>query len=237
MKTDFHPSYERGHANHGWLDTYHSFSFAMYFNPLREQFGALRVLNDDTIDGGSGFDTHPHANMEIITIPLAGALEHRDSMGNHGVITAGEVQVMSAGTGIRHSEFNHSPSERGSFLQIWIFPHSKNLKPRYDQKKFSSSPSGKLLTLVTPDSQPEEGALWIHQEAWISRLSLENGSTLQYRLRKENNGLFAFVIEGSMRVAGKNMERRDAIGVWETDSIEISSSGNSDLLLLEVPMT
>lgn len=236
MKTDLHLSGERGHAHHGWLDTYHSFSFAMYFNPLREQFGTLRVLNDDTIAGGSGFDTHPHANMEIITIPLEGAIEHRDSMGNHGVIKAGEVQVMSAGTGIRHSEFNHSKTEIGKFLQIWIFPRTKNQLPRYDQKKFPAALPGQFLTMVTPDSHQQDGALWIRQDAWISRLTLETGATAEYSLFRKENGLFVFVIEGSVNIAGHTLGKRDAIGIWETDRTELNALLTSDILLLEVPM-
>ena len=156
MKTELHPANERGHANHGWLDSYHSFSFATYFNPAREKFGCLRVLNDDTVAGGTGFDLHPHNNMEIVSIILVGALEHRDSIGNIQVITPGEVQVMTAGTGIYHAEYNHSETEAVKFFQLWIFPREKGLKPRYDQMLFSDgAKQDQLLTLVTPDTNQQ----------------------------------------------------------------------------------
>jgi redox-sensitive bicupin YhaK (pirin superfamily) len=238
MKTELHPAKERGHANHDWLDTWHSFSFATYFNPIRERFGCLRVLNDDTIAGGTGFDLHPHNNMEIITIMLDGALEHRDSMGNTQVINPGEVQVMSAGTGIYHAEYNHSETEMAKLLQIWIFPREKGLKPRYDQKIFSDQDSqNQLLTLVTPDNKQEDGALWIHQDAYISKINLQKDKSFDYKLRIPGNGIFVYVIEGSSIVDKNVLNRRDAIAITETESILIRSDSDSEVLLLEIPMS
>jgi len=236
MKTELHPSTERGHANHGWLDTYHSFSFATYFNPVREKFGCLRVLNDDTVSGGTGFDLHPHNNMEIITLVQEGALEHRDSLGNIQVINPGEVQVMTAGTGLFHAEYNHSETEPVKFFQLWIFPREKGLKPRYDQLLFKNQEPGKLLTLVTPDTDQQENALWIHQDAYISILNLKTESEFEYPVRIPGNGVFVFVIEGNIEVNENSLSARDALGVSETESIQIQATDNSKVLLIEVPM-
>ena len=201
MKTELHPAKERGHASHDWLDTYHSFSFATYFNPAREQFGCLRVLNDDTVSGGTGFDLHPHNNMEIITIMLEGALEHRDSMGNTQVINQGEVQVMSAGTGIYHGEYNHSKTEQARLFQIWIFPREKGLKPRYDQKFFEENEIiNELTTLVTPDTDQQDNSLWIHQDAYISTIKLQEEHVYDYQTRIPGNGVFVIVTEGKISV-------------------------------------
>lgn len=237
MKTELHPAVERGHASHGWLDSYHSFSFATYFNPAREKFGCLRVLNDDTVAGGTGFDLHPHNNMEIVSIILEGALEHRDSMGNIQVITAGEVQVMTAGTGIYHAEYNHSETEPVKFFQLWIFPREKGLKPRYDQLLFADQFIGdQLVTLVTPDNKQEENALWIHQDACISTLFLGKENNFEYKIRIAGNGVFIFVIEGKVSVNNNSLSSRDAIGVSETDSVQVNADNNSKLLFIEVPM-
>ena len=190
MNTELHPANERGHASHGWLDTWRNFSFATYFNPAREKFGCLRVLNDDTVSGGTGFDLHPHNNMEIVTIVLEGALEHRDSLGNTQVIHPGEVQVMSAGTGLYHAEYNHSEKEPVRFFQLWIFPREKGLKPRYDQKLFDTQQlTNKQVMLVTPDNRQEQGALWIHQDAYISTITLEKGNEYNYLVRIPGNGV------------------------------------------------
>jgi quercetin 2,3-dioxygenase len=237
MKTELHPANERGHASLHWLDTFHSFSFATYFNPAREQFGCLRVLNDDTITGGSGFDLHPHNNMEIITIMLEGSLEHRDSMGNTQVIAQGEVQVMSAGTGIYHAEYNHSETEDAKLFQIWIFPREKGLKPRYDQKFFEEQKiKNKLVTLVTPDINQQDDSLWIHQDAYISMVNLEKDKSFEYKIRIQGNGVFAMVIEGDIKVNENSLKRRDAIAVTETDTVNFESVTDSNLLIIEVPM-
>jgi quercetin 2,3-dioxygenase len=237
MKTELHPANERGHASLHWLDTYHSFSFATYFNPAREQFGCLRVLNDDTITGGSGFDLHPHNNMEIITIMLEGSLEHRDSMGNTQVIAQGEVQVMSAGTGIYHAEYNHSETEDAKLFQIWIFPREKGLKPRYDQKFFEEQKiKNKLVTLVTPDINQQDDSLWIHQDAYISMVNLEKDKSFEYKIRIQGNGVFTMVIEGNIKVNENSLNRRDAIAVTETDTVNFESVTDSNLLIIEVPM-
>jgi len=237
MKTEIHLASERGHANHGWLNSYHSFSFATYFNPARERFGCLRVLNDDTVAGGTGFDLHPHNNMEIVSIILEGALEHRDSLGNVQVINQGEVQVMTAGTGVYHAEYNHSETEDVKFFQLWIFPREKGLKPRYDQKLFENQFSdNELETLVTPDNNQQDDALWIHQDAYISSIKLLKESTFEYKIRIPGNGIFVFVIEGELSVEGKSLNRRDAIAISDTESIQMKSLDESKLLFIEVPM-
>jgi quercetin 2,3-dioxygenase len=237
MKTELHPASERGHANHGWLNSYHSFSFATYFNPARERFGCLRVLNDDTVAGGTGFDLHPHNNMEIVSIILEGALEHRDSLGNVQVINQGEVQVMTAGTGVYHAEYNHSESDDVKFLQLWIFPREKGLKPRYDQELFENQFSdNKLVTLVTPDNNQQDDTLWIHQDAYISTIKLLKDSTFEYKIRIPRNGVFVFVIDGNLSVEGNQLNRRDAIAISDAESIQMKSSDESKLLFIEIPM-
>jgi redox-sensitive bicupin YhaK (pirin superfamily) len=237
MKTELHPSSERGHANHGWLDSYHSFSFATYFNPAREKFGCLRVLNDDTVSGGIGFDLHPHNNMEIVSIILEGALEHRDSIGNIQVITPGEVQVMTAGTGVYHAEYNHSETEAVKFFQLWIFPREKGLKPRYDQMLFSDQGNeDQLVTLVTPDTHQSEGSLWIHQDAYISTIRFKKGSEFEYQVRIPGNGVFIFVTEGKITVDENELSARDAIGVSETKAVKVLATDSSRILFIEVPM-
>jgi len=237
MKTELHPADERGHVNHGWLESYHSFSFATYFNPAREQFGCLRVLNDDAVAGGTGFDLHPHNNMEIVSVILEGALEHRDSMGNTQVIRQGEVQVMTAGTGLYHAEYNHSESEHVKFLQLWIFPRAKGLKPRYDQKLFSDlNAVNTLHTLVSPDTNQLDGSLWIHQDAYISTINLRKETSYDYKIRIAGNGVFVFVIEGKSAVAGYELNKRDAIAVSDSSSFQITSVNDSKVLIVEVPM-
>jgi len=237
MKTELHPANQRGHANHGWLNTYHNFSFATYFNPAREQFGCLRVFNDDTVAPGQGFDTHPHNNMEIITIPLEGALEHRDSMGNIQILNPGEVQVMSAGTGLFHAEYNHSKNEQVKFFQLWIFPRAKGLVPRYDQKRIENyTAENELITLVTPETLQQKDTLWIHQDAYISKLNLKKGTQFTYTIRIAANGLFVFLIEGNVKVENSDLKRRDAIAVNDSDHIQLSSVEDSIILFVEVPM-
>ncbi len=235
MEQIFFPHSERGHANFGWLDSYHSFSFGNYYDPNKVHFGMLRVLNDDVVEASMGFGTHPHENMEIISIPLSGELAHKDSTGTNGVILTGDVQIMSAGSGIRHSEFNHSSSKKVNFLQIWILPKKLNIEPRYEQKTFKESDKkNKWCTVVSPnDSQ----AVWINQDATFSLSSLEPGSPLKYTLTNSNHGVYIFLISGKITLSGQTLERRDAIGLWDIKEFEINAEVKSEILCIEVPMT
>ena len=233
MKTILHKNDSRGHFSFGWLDTHHTFSFARYYDPERVNFGALRVLNDDTVLAGEGFGRHPHDNMEIISIPLSGSLLHRDSMGHEEVIKPGEVQVMSAGTGIFHEEYNGSKNENASFLQIWIFPKEKNIKPVYDQKSFEKEAAqNKWQKLVTYD---EAETLHIHQDAAISRTFLEAGKELDYTLMPGSFGSYIFVIEGSVEINNQQLNIRDGLGIWNTSEFKIKALENSYILNLEIP--
>jgi quercetin 2,3-dioxygenase len=235
MKTILHKAGTRGHAEHGWLKANHSFSFAGYYDEDRVHFGALRVLNDDQIAAGMGFGTHPHDNMEIITIPLEGELVHKDSMGNTGIISKGEIQVMSAGTGIRHSEYNNSPDKELRLLQIWLFPEKRNVEPRYDQKKYSLEEThNNLLNVVSPMDSPT--GIHIHQQAWFSMGKLDKGFSTTYKQNKKDNGVYAFVIDGDMSINGEQLNRRDALAITGTDSLEIKAGSDAELLLMEVPM-
>ena len=232
----FHPSSARGHHDHGWLDTWHSFSFAMWYEPKRMGFGSLRVLNDDFVQGGRGFGTHPHDNMEIISIPLRGALEHADSMGNRTVITADEVQRMSAGTGVFHSEKNHSPDEPVNFLQIWIFPEHRDLPPSYDQKRFNPSERrNRLQLLVSPDGA--ENSVTLGAQARLSRGDFEGGHNFTLAPHRTGNGLYVFVLEGaadSVRISGQSLGRRDAAGI-SVESAQVEILSPASLLVLDVP--
>ena len=234
--TVLHKANTRGHANHGWLDAHHSFSFASYYNPDRMQFGALRVLNDDAINGGEGFGTHPHDNMEIITIPLEGAIEHKDSMGNSSVIHSGEIQVMSAGSGITHSEFNHHADKKLKLLQIWIFPNKQNVKPRYDQLKLDPvDRQNKLQQILSP--LPEDAGVWIHQNAWFHLGKFDQDMIANYQLKDKSSGVYAFVINGQFNVNNQKLETRDALGIWSIEKLSLSSlEKDSEILLIEVPM-
>jgi quercetin 2,3-dioxygenase len=228
---------ERGKADFGWLQANFSFSFGSYFNPSKVQFGALRVLNDDTIAPAAGFGTHPHDNMEIITIPLEGGLRHKDSMENEGVIGFGEVQVMSAGTGILHSEMNSSTAQRAKTLQLWVFPEQQNVDPRYDQKAFDlKANNNQFVTLVTPHDQQLPGALWIYQQSWFSLGLFESGKDLTYSLKKKGNGVYLFLIEGSITLNGESLSERDAAGITDIDQFEIKTLAPAKILLVEVPM-
>jgi redox-sensitive bicupin YhaK (pirin superfamily) len=231
-----HKANTRGHANHGWLDAHHSFSFANYYNPERMHFGTLRVLNDDIINGGEGFGTHPHDNMEIITIPMEGAIEHKDSMGNSSVIHAGEIQVMSAGTGITHSEFNHFKDNKLKLLQIWIFPNHKGVTPRYDQLKLDPlDKQNKLQQILSPN--PEDAGVWIHQNAWFHLGHFDKDKTVEYKLKDKTNGIYAFIISGQFKINGQQLDTRDGFGIWDISSLEIQSASNhAEILLMEVPM-
>ncbi|MFD2784893.1 pirin family protein [Hymenobacter rubripertinctus] len=235
MQTVLHTADSRGHANHGWLNSHHSFSFAGYHNPARMHFGALRVLNDDTVAGGMGFGTHPHDNMEIISIPLSGTLEHQDNAGNHGLIRSGDVQMMSAGTGIAHSEKNHSSSEQVKFLQIWIIPNKRSVTPRYDQQSFRAEDRHNQFQQVLSPS-PTDAGVWIQQDAWFHLADFDAGHAAQYELKKAGNGVFVFVLEGQATVAGQPLDRRDGLGIWETDQFTVQATAATRLLLMEVPM-
>ena len=235
MKTVLHKANTRGHANHGWLDTHHTFSFANYYNPERMNFGVLRVLNDDRVAPGRGFGTHPHDNMEIISIPLEGDLEHKDSMGNTTVIRQGDVQVMSAGTGVFHSEYNKNSDQEVKFLQIWLFPNQKGVKPRYDQITLDPERmNNQLFQILSPD--PEAEGVWIHQDAWFHMGNLKAGFTGNYSLKKPGNGVYAFVLDGDVTIAGQALNRRDGFGIWDTDAIEIKADSDARILLMEVSM-
>lgn len=230
-----HRAEDRGSADHGWLQTNHNFSFASWYNPERTNFGALRVLNDDFVAPGKGFGTHPHDNMEIISIPLSGQLEHRDDMGNGGVIKEGEIQVMSAGTGIHHSEFNPSRVEKCNFLQIWIFPRIRNIEPRYDQMKYDrASLHNRIITLVSPDN--DENTLWINQNAFLSLSRPEQGRKLKYSNHLAENGVYIFVINGQVEADGQFLQTRDAAGIESNEDIIFHALRDSFLLIIEVPV-
>lgn len=235
MKTILHKAETRGHADHGWLDTYHSFSFASYHNPERMNFGVLRVLNDDRVAAGKGFGTHPHDNMEIISIPLEGDLEHKDSMGNVATIREGDVQVMSAGTGIFHSEYNKNNDREVKFLQIWLFPNKKNVEPRYDQISIRDIEKQDAFYQILSPHADDQG-VWIHQDAWFHMGNFEEGKAASYSLKKEGNGLYVFVLEGEVEINGQQMDRRDGLGIWDAKSIGLTSIADASVLLMEVPM-
>jgi redox-sensitive bicupin YhaK (pirin superfamily) len=234
--TVLHQADSRGHADHGWLKSYHSFSFANYYNPDRMHFGVLRVLNDDQVASGMGFGTHPHDNMEIISIPLEGDLEHKDSMGNVAVIRHGDIQVMSAGTGIQHSEYNRSKDQLVRFLQIWVFPNKRNVTPRYDQLTLNlADRQNKLQQILSPNV--EDAGVWIHQDAWFHLGTFDQGISTKYTLKKPGNGIYAFVIKGSFTIDQQQLNRRDGLGIWDTANIELkATSPDSEILLMEVPM-
>lgn len=230
-----YPENTRGHADYGWLNAHYSFSFAQYRDPKRMQFGTLRVLNDDIIQAGQGFGDHPHDNMEIVTIPLQGALKHRDNMGNSSVINAGEVQVMSAGTGVVHSEFNPSEEEDVNLFQIWVLPKERNIQPRYDQKRFDvQKRKNNFQTVVSPDKNGE--ALWINQDAYFSLCNLDKGKEIVYGLSGENQGVYLITIDGKIEVVSNTLSKRDAIGIWNTSSVNIKAIEESELLVIEIPM-
>ena len=235
MKKAFHAANTRGNANHGWLNANHSFSFANYHNPERMNFGALRVLNDDTIAPGMGFGTHPHENMEIITIPLEGDLEHKDSMGNIGVINEGEIQVMSAGTGVHHSEYNKNADQAVKVLQLWVFPKKQNVTPRYDQMSVRDlKKPNDFYQVLSPNSEDE--GMWVHQDTWFHLGEFDVEKSLVYTIKKPGNGVYVFVIEGSLNVEGESLKKRDAIGIWDTETIRFTVQPQSKVLLVEVPM-
>ena len=235
MKTILHKSETRGHANHGWLDSHHTFSFANYYNPERMHFGVLRVLNDDRVAPGKGFGMHPHDNMEIISIPLEGDLEHKDNMGNKTVIKEGDIQVMSAGTGVFHSEYNKNSDREVKFLQIWVFPNAKNLTPRYDQMSIREvEKENTFYQILSPDKNDQ--GVWIHQNAWFHLGKFEVGKSETYHLKDINNGVYAFVLEGEVEIEGQKLNKRDGLGIWDATEFQLKSTENSQILLMEIPM-
>ena len=236
MNTVLHKANTRGNANHGWLNSYHSFSFANYYNPERMGFGKLRVLNDDYVKPGMGFNTHPHSNMEIISIPLEGDLEHQDSAGNVAVIKEGDIQVMSAGSGIYHSEFNKNKDKAVKFLQIWVLTNKIGMNPRYDQMTLDQSKlNNRFLQILSPN--PDDDGVWIYQDAWFHLGKFSSKTRHNYKIHKKGNGLYAFILEGTASIENQKLGRRDAFGIWNTEQIKINADENSTILLLEVPMT
>lgn len=236
MNVTIHKANTRGYADHGWLKTNHTFSFASYYDENRMNFGMLRVLNDDIVEGGMGFGKHPHNNMEIVSIPLSGALEHKDSMGHIEVIKEGEVQIMSAGTGVLHSEYNHSKTDEVNFLQIWVLPKERNIKPRYEQKNINNADAkNKFLTIVSPDEK-DDNAVWINQDAYFSITKSDAGTDISYDIKQKGNGVYIFVIEGDVTIDGNNLGRRDGIGIERAEKVRIKSNSDSSLLAIEIPM-
>ena len=236
MQTILHTSDSRGDANHGWLHSKHSFSFANYYNPEKIHFGVLRVLNDDFVAAGMGFGLHPHDNMEIISIPLEGDLEHQDSMGNNTVIKHGDIQVMSAGTGIKHSEYNKNKDKPVKFLQIWVIPNKKNVTPRYDQITLDPKDRiNKLQQVLSPN--PEDAGVWIHQDAWFHIGKFDQDAQATYDINKTGNGMYAFVLYGQFEIAGQKLNERDALGITDFDQFELKAlTPNAEILLMELPM-
>ncbi|MGO2356904.1 MAG: pirin family protein [Mesonia sp.] len=235
MKKIIHLSNTRGEANHGWLKSYHSFSFANYFNPERMNFGKLRVFNDDEVSAGKGFGKHPHQNMEIISIPLSGDLEHQDTMGNTTLIKEGDIQVMSAGTGVMHSEYNKNPEKDVKFLQIWVIPKEENVSPRYHQiSTLELKKENELYQILSPFK--EDSGVWIHQNAWFSRGDFTQETSITYKLKDKKNGVYIFVLEGSLSVESEKINARDAIGIWETQEFCLTAQAGAQVLFMEVPM-
>jgi redox-sensitive bicupin YhaK (pirin superfamily) len=235
MKTLLHKASERGSADYGWLKPNYYFSFSQYYHPEKIHFGLLRVLNDDWIAGGGGFPTHPHDNMEIVTIPFTGALQHKDSTGGEGIIQSGDIQIMSAGTGVQHSEFNASETEPVSLFQIWVFPKKRNITPRYDQRRFDENErNNKWQTVVSP--LENDHALWINQDARFSLAKLSAGKELVYNNAFNGNGVYLVVINGSVKINDMMLSRRDALGIYETDNFTVNAAEDSELLAIEVPM-
>lgn len=233
--TVLHKADSRGHANHGWLNAYHSFSFASWRNPERDNFGVLRVLNDDTVAAGMGFGTHPHENMEIITIPLEGDLAHKDNMGNAETIKTGDVQVMSAGTGIQHSEYNPNADLQTKLLQIWLFPNKNNVEPRYQQITLDTTKQkNNFAQILSPN--PDDEGVWIHQDAWFYLSDFDKDFSKSYQLQKEGNGLYIFVISGTVIIDNQELKTRDGFGIWNFNNLKISAVSDSKFLLMEIPM-
>ncbi len=231
-----HKANSRGDANHGWLHSRHTFSFAKYYNPHRMNFGVLRVLNDDIVSGGMGFGTHPHHNMEIISIPLEGDLKHTDNMGNETIIKSGDIQVMSAGTGVAHSEMNANKTEEVKFLQIWVIPNKENVTPRYDQITLNPEDrKDKLQQVLSPNE--DDSGVWVHQDAYFNMTDLSKGKAVEYKLNTPStNGVYAFILKGKANINGQQLEERDGYGVWNIEKLNITAVNDTEILLMEVPM-
>ncbi len=235
LQYTLHKAETRGDANHGWLHSKHTFSFANYYDPNRMHFGVLRVLNDDTVSAGMGFGTHSHNNMEIISIPLEGDLEHKDSMGNTTVIRRGDIQIMSAGTGIQHSEYNKNKDAEVKFLQIWIIPNKKNVTPRYDQITLNPlDRKNQLQQIISPN--PDDAGIWIHQNAWFYLADFDTDFSLSYSIKSKENGLYIFILNGQIQIIDLTLHSRDGLGIWDTDRIEIKVTANTSFLLMDIPM-
>lgn len=235
MQTVYHAAETRGNADHGWLKSRHTFSFADYYNPMRMNFGVLRVLNDDQVAGGGGFGTHPHNNMEIVSIPLSGDLAHKDSMGNSGIIRNGDIQVMSAGTGIAHSEMNANANTPVKFLQIWVMPNKRGVEPRYQQIRLDGLIGhNRFGQVLSP--HPDDAGVWIHQDAWFSLGHFDARAAAEYELKRAGNGVYIFVISGKVRVNGSILNERDGLGVWDAERLEVLADTDAKVLLMDVPM-
>ena len=235
LQYTLHKAETRGDANHGWLHSKHTFSFANYYDPNRMHFGVLRVLNDDTVSAGMGFGTHSHNNMEIISIPLEGDLEHKDSMGNTTVIRKGDIQIMSAGTGIQHSEYNKNKDAEVKFLQIWIIPNKKTVTPRYDQITLNPlDRKNQLQQIISPN--PDDAGIWIHQNAWFYLADFDTDFSLSYSIKSKENGLYIFILNGQIQIIDLTLHSRDGLGIWDTDRIEIKVTANTSFLLMDIPM-
>ena len=236
MRTIYHAADSRGDANHGWLKSKHTFSFANYHNPERMGFGALRVINDDFVIAGQGFGKHSHRDMEIISIPLSGKLGHGDNIGNNGIIETGEIQVMSAGTGITHSEMNGDDTEAVKFLQIWVIPNKMNVEPRYQQIRMDDIlKPNEFNQVLSPNA--DDAGVWIHQDAWFSMGDFDKDITQTYDLINPNNGVYIFVINGKVVVNGNTLDTRDGLGVWDTKNFAMDVIEDAKVLLMEVPMS
>lgn len=235
MQTVFHAADSRGNANHGWLKSRHTFSFAEYYNPQRMGFGVLRVINDDFVEGGMGFGTHPHRDMEIISIPMSGDLAHKDSMGNGSIIKNGDIQVMSAGTGVTHSEMNANADQPVKFLQIWVLTRKNGVEPRYQQITIADqSKPNDFQQILSPNA--DDDGVWIHQDAWFSLANFDKGTSRRYEVKKSGNGVYVFVIKGEAKVGDKQLSERDGLGVWDADGFELTATSDAQILLMDVPM-
>jgi redox-sensitive bicupin YhaK (pirin superfamily) len=235
MDTIFHKADSRGFIDNGWLKSYQTFSFSGYYHPERIQFGALRVLNDDTVKGGGGFGNHPHDNMEIISIPLKGGLVHMDSLGNSSIIRPGEIQVMSAGTGIYHTEYNQEENLNAEFLQIWLYPNKRNVTPRYDQTSIKYNQPNYLTQILSPN--PDDAGVWIYQNSWFHLGEFNEDSELEYELKDTQNGVYVFMINGTAMISEQLLDSRDGLGIWNTERVAIKALKGAKVLLMEVPMT